>query len=73
MNITKVTGDGSPAELIYFVEKQNGERLDANEAANLINKVDIQRAAIVLGYQIQGALAQRKSNFYLAKARRMNS
>ncbi|XP_055506325.1 UPF0606 protein KIAA1549 isoform X2 [Leucoraja erinacea] len=58
VNITKVTGDGSPAELIYFVEKQNGERLDANEAANLINKVDIQRAAIVLGYQIQGALAQ---------------
>ncbi|XP_078273115.1 UPF0606 protein KIAA1549 [Rhinoraja longicauda] len=58
VNITKVTGDGSPAELIYFVEKQNGERLDANEAANLINKVDIQRAAIVLGYRIQGALAQ---------------
>ncbi|XP_069759262.1 UPF0606 protein KIAA1549 isoform X2 [Narcine bancroftii] len=58
VNITKISGDGSPAELIYFVEKQNGERLDANEAANLINKVDIQRAAIVLGYRIQGALAQ---------------
>ncbi|GCB65432.1 hypothetical protein scyTo_0009957, partial [Scyliorhinus torazame] len=58
VNITKVTGDGNPTELIYFVEKQNGERLDANEAANLINKVDIQRAAIVLGYRIQGALAQ---------------
>ncbi|XP_059833759.1 UPF0606 protein KIAA1549-like isoform X2 [Hypanus sabinus] len=58
VNITKIIGDGSPAELIYFVEKQNGERLNANEAANLINKVDIQRAAIVLGYQIQGALAQ---------------
>ncbi|XP_062915599.1 UPF0606 protein KIAA1549 [Mobula hypostoma] len=58
VNITKIIGDGSPAELIYFVEKQNGERLNANEAANLINKIDIQRAAIVLGYQIQGALAQ---------------
>ncbi|XP_048405322.1 UPF0606 protein KIAA1549 isoform X1 [Stegostoma tigrinum] len=58
VNITKITGDGNPTELIYFVEKQNGERLDANEAANLINKVDIQRAAIVLGYRIQGAVAQ---------------
>ncbi|XP_078424643.1 UPF0606 protein KIAA1549 isoform X2 [Cetorhinus maximus] len=58
VNITKITGDGNPTELIYFVEKQNGERLGANEAANLINKVDIQRAAIVLGYRIQGALAQ---------------
>ncbi|XP_067856011.1 UPF0606 protein KIAA1549 isoform X2 [Heptranchias perlo] len=58
VNITKITGEGNPAELIYFVEKQDGERLSANEAANLINKVDIQRAAIVLGYRIQGALAQ---------------
>ncbi|XP_060695537.1 UPF0606 protein KIAA1549 [Hemiscyllium ocellatum] len=58
VNITKITGDGNPTELIYFVEKQNGERLGANEAANLINKVDIQRAAIVLGYRIQGALAR---------------
>uniref|UniRef100_UPI00398ED0A4 UPF0606 protein KIAA1549 isoform X2 n=1 Tax=Pristiophorus japonicus TaxID=55135 RepID=UPI00398ED0A4 len=58
VNITKITGDGNPAKLIYFVEKQNGERIGANEAANLINKVDIQRAAIVLGYRIQGALAQ---------------
>ncbi|XP_072408596.1 UPF0606 protein KIAA1549 isoform X2 [Chiloscyllium punctatum] len=58
VNITKITGDENPTELIYFVEKQNGERLGANEAANLINKVDIQRAAIVLGYRIQGALAR---------------
>uniref|UniRef100_A0A4W3HKN7 KIAA1549 n=1 Tax=Callorhinchus milii TaxID=7868 RepID=A0A4W3HKN7_CALMI len=60
VNMTKIDGDGNPAELIYFVEQQSGQRLSAEDAANLMNKVDIQRAAIVLGYRIQGALAQRK-------------
>ncbi|XP_007908565.2 UPF0606 protein KIAA1549 [Callorhinchus milii] len=58
VNMTKIDGDGNPAELIYFVEQQSGQRLSAEDAANLMNKVDIQRAAIVLGYRIQGALAQ---------------
>lgn len=46
--------------MIYFVEGANGDRLPAVTTANLLNKLDVQRAAIVLGYRIQGILAQRK-------------
>lgn len=50
----------SPVMLVYFVEDQDGERLSAVKASDLINRVDIQKAAIILGYRIRGPVAQRE-------------
>lgn len=61
VNVSRLEGDDNPVQLIYFVENQDGERLSAVKSSDLINKVDLQRAAIILGYRIQGAIAQRKS------------
>ncbi|KAL6033179.1 hypothetical protein STEG23_031798, partial [Scotinomys teguina] len=58
VNVSRLEGDDNPVQLIYFVENQDGERLSASESSDLINKVDLQRAAIILGYRIQGAIAQ---------------
>ncbi|KAF6276039.1 hypothetical protein mRhiFer1_007316 [Rhinolophus ferrumequinum] len=58
VNVSRLEGDDSPVQLIYFVEDQDGERLSAVKSSDLINKIDIQRAAIILGYRIQGAIAQ---------------
>ncbi|XP_057624894.1 UPF0606 protein KIAA1549 homolog isoform X2 [Chionomys nivalis] len=58
VNVSRLEGDDNPVQLIYFVENQDGERLSATESSDLINKVDLQRAAIILGYRIQGAIAQ---------------
>ncbi|CAK6434373.1 unnamed protein product [Pipistrellus nathusii] len=58
VNVSRLEGDDDPAQLIYFVEDQDGERLSAGKSSDLINKIDIQRAAIILGYRIQGAVAQ---------------
>ncbi|XP_036037706.1 LOW QUALITY PROTEIN: UPF0606 protein KIAA1549 homolog [Onychomys torridus] len=58
VNVSRLEGDDNPVQLIYFVENQDGERLSAAESSDLINKVDLQRAAIILGYRIQGAIAQ---------------
>lgn len=60
VNVSRLEGDDNPVQLIYFVEDQDGERLSAVKSSDLINKIDIQRAAIILGYRIQGAVAQRK-------------
>lgn len=60
VNVSRLEGDDDPVQLIYFVEDQDGERLSAVKSSDLINKIDIQRAAIILGYRIQGAVAQRK-------------
>lgn len=59
--MSRLEGDDNPVQLIYFVEDQDGERLSAVKSSDLINKIDLQRAAIILGYRIQGAIAQRKS------------
>lgn len=60
VNVSRLEGDDNPVQLIYFVEDQDGERLSAVKSSDLINKMDLQRAAIILGYRIQGAIAQRK-------------
>ncbi|XP_069484837.1 UPF0606 protein KIAA1549 homolog isoform X2 [Ambystoma mexicanum] len=58
VNVSRLEGSDNPAALIYFVEDVYGERLSAAKAADLINVLNIQRAAIILGYRVQGVLAQ---------------
>ncbi|KAM6292860.1 UPF0606 protein KIAA1549 homolog isoform 2-T2 [Porphyrio hochstetteri] len=58
VNVSRLVGVDNPVELIYFVEDQDGERLSALKCSDLMNRVDIQRAAIILGYRIEGAVAQ---------------
>ncbi|XP_048193669.1 UPF0606 protein KIAA1549 homolog [Perognathus longimembris pacificus] len=58
VNVSRLEGEDNPVQLIYFVEDQDGERLSAVKSSDLINKIDLQRAAIILGYRIQGAIAQ---------------
>lgn len=53
-------GADHPLEIVYFVEGPSGQRMPADQAANLLNRVDVQRAAIILGYRVQGVLAQRE-------------
>lgn len=62
VNVSRLEGADFPVELVYFVEDQDGERLSAVKCSDLINRVNIQRAAIILGYRIQGTVAQRKSH-----------
>ncbi|XP_055078209.1 UPF0606 protein KIAA1549 [Periophthalmus magnuspinnatus] len=54
----RLAGEDHPLEIVYFVEGPDGERLPAAETAGLLNSLDVQRAAIVLGYRVQGILAQ---------------
>uniref|UniRef100_A0A8B9Q8Q3 KIAA1549 n=1 Tax=Apteryx owenii TaxID=8824 RepID=A0A8B9Q8Q3_APTOW len=58
VNVSRLDGADNPVELIYFVEDQDGERLSALKCSGLMNRVDIQRAAIILGYRIEGTVAQ---------------
>ncbi|XP_053111890.1 UPF0606 protein KIAA1549 homolog isoform X2 [Hemicordylus capensis] len=58
VNVSRIEGVDSPVMLVYFVEDQDGERLSAVKTSDLINRVDIQRAAIILGYRIRGPVAQ---------------
>ncbi|KAM3673966.1 UPF0606 protein KIAA1549 homolog [Ammospiza maritima maritima] len=58
VNVSRLLGVDNPVELIYFVEDQDGERLSALKCSDLMNRVDIQRAAIILGYRIEGSVAQ---------------
>lgn len=60
VQITRLAELDNPLEMIYFVEGANGERLPAVTTANLINRLDVQHAAILLGYRVQGILAQRE-------------
>ncbi|CAB1313570.1 unnamed protein product [Coregonus sp. 'balchen'] len=46
-----------PLEIVYFVEGPSGERQPAITTANMLNRLDVQRAAIILGYRVQGILA----------------
>lgn len=57
---TRLVGPDNPLEIIYFVEGANGKRLPATTTANMLNSLDMQHAAIVMGYRIQEILAQRK-------------
>ncbi|XP_069820148.1 UPF0606 protein KIAA1549 homolog isoform X2 [Dendropsophus ebraccatus] len=58
VNVSRLDGQDDPVQLVYFVEDQYGERLAADKASSLINDVNIQRAAIILGYRLQGVVAQ---------------
>uniref|UniRef100_A0A8C2BG86 Si:ch211-1e14.1 n=1 Tax=Cyprinus carpio TaxID=7962 RepID=A0A8C2BG86_CYPCA len=55
---TRLVGPDNPLEVIYFVEGANGQRLPAATTANMLNSLDMQHAAIIMGYRIQGILAQ---------------
>ncbi|KAF0041405.1 hypothetical protein F2P81_007303 [Scophthalmus maximus] len=57
VSASRLMGDDHPLEIVYFVEGPSGQRLPAVQAANLLNGLDVQRAAIVLGYRVQGILA----------------
>lgn len=54
-------GAERPLEVFYFVEGPAGERVPAEATAAAINRVDPQRAAIILGHRVQRPLAQRES------------
>ncbi|XP_036616225.1 UPF0606 protein KIAA1549 homolog [Trichosurus vulpecula] len=58
VNVSRLEGDDYPVQLIYFVEDQDGERLSAVKSSDMINRIDIQRAAIIMGYRIKGMIAQ---------------
>ncbi|XP_067359181.1 UPF0606 protein KIAA1549 isoform X3 [Channa argus] len=58
VSATRLPGVDNPLEIVYFVEGPSGQRVPAVETAKLLNRLDVQRAAIVLGYRVQGILAQ---------------
>ncbi|XP_073328474.1 UPF0606 protein KIAA1549 [Pagrus major] len=58
VSASRLVGADHPLEIVYFVEGPGGQRMPAVQAANLLNSMDVQRAAIVLGYRVQGILAQ---------------
>uniref|UniRef100_A0A3Q2NWV2 UPF0606 protein KIAA1549-like n=1 Tax=Fundulus heteroclitus TaxID=8078 RepID=A0A3Q2NWV2_FUNHE len=58
LSVSRLEGADNPAEMVYFVEGQNGRRMPAVQTADLLNSLDVQRAAIILGYRVQGILAQ---------------
>uniref|UniRef100_A0A3Q0RK17 Si:ch211-1e14.1 n=1 Tax=Amphilophus citrinellus TaxID=61819 RepID=A0A3Q0RK17_AMPCI len=58
VQVIQLVGDDHPLEIVYFVEGPSGQRIPAVQTANLLNTLDVQRAAIVLGYRVQGILAQ---------------
>lgn len=60
-------GVDDPLEIVYFVEGQGGERMPAAQTADLLNRLDVQRAAIILGYRVQGVLAQREYLWFYLK------
>lgn len=60
VSASRLVGVDHPLEIVYFVEGPSGQRVPAAQAANLLNNMDVQRAAIILGYRVQGILAQRE-------------
>ncbi|XP_029289458.1 UPF0606 protein KIAA1549 isoform X2 [Cottoperca gobio] len=58
VSASRLVGADHPLEIVYFVEGPSGQRTPAAQTANLLNSLDVQRAAIVLGYRVQGILAQ---------------
>ncbi|XP_074553921.1 UPF0606 protein KIAA1549 isoform X2 [Halichoeres trimaculatus] len=58
VRVSRMSGPERPLEILYFVEGPGGERIPAEAAAATLNRVDLQRAAIVLGHRVQRPLAQ---------------
>uniref|UniRef100_A0A4W5RDS5 Si:ch211-1e14.1 n=1 Tax=Hucho hucho TaxID=62062 RepID=A0A4W5RDS5_9TELE len=57
VSTTRLVGAEHPLEMVYFVEGPSEERQPAITTANMLNRLDVQRAAIILGYRVEGILA----------------
>ncbi|XP_077372707.1 UPF0606 protein KIAA1549 isoform X4 [Festucalex cinctus] len=58
VSMNRPVGVDHPLEVVYFVERPDGQRVPAVEMANILNSLDVQKAAIILGYRVEGLLAQ---------------
>ncbi|XP_040886121.1 UPF0606 protein KIAA1549 [Toxotes jaculatrix] len=58
VRVARLSGAERPLEVLYFVEGPSGERIPAETTAATLNRLDLQRAAIVLGHRVQRPLAQ---------------
>ncbi|CAL8242301.1 unnamed protein product [Merluccius merluccius] len=58
VRVARLSGPERPLEVLYFVEGPGGERVPAEITAATLNRLDLQRAAIVLGHRMQRPLAQ---------------
>ncbi|XP_042259298.1 UPF0606 protein KIAA1549 [Thunnus maccoyii] len=58
VRVARLSGAERPLEVLYFVEGPAGERIPAEVTAETLNRLDPQRAAIVLGHRVQRPLAQ---------------
>ncbi|XP_041832990.1 UPF0606 protein KIAA1549 [Melanotaenia boesemani] len=58
VRVSRLSGPERPLEVFYFVEGPGGERFSAEVTAATLNRLDLQRAAIVLGHKVQRPLAQ---------------
>lgn len=61
VRVARLSGVEHPLEVFYFVEGPSGERIPAEVTVATLNRLDLQRAAIVLGHRVQRPLAQRES------------
>ncbi|XP_038833534.1 UPF0606 protein KIAA1549 [Salvelinus namaycush] len=58
VRVSRLAGSGRTLEVVYFVEGPEGERVPADATAATLNRLELQRAAIVLGHRVQRPLAQ---------------
>ncbi|XP_051917560.1 UPF0606 protein KIAA1549 isoform X5 [Hippocampus zosterae] len=58
VSMNRPVGVDHPLEVVYFVERPDGQRVPAVETSNILNSLDVQKAAIILGYRVEGVLAQ---------------
>ncbi|XP_061773854.1 UPF0606 protein KIAA1549-like isoform X4 [Nerophis ophidion] len=58
VTMNRMVGMDHPLEVVYFVEGSDGQRVPAVKTADILNSLDVQKAAIILGYRVQGILAQ---------------
>ncbi|XP_037098946.1 UPF0606 protein KIAA1549-like isoform X1 [Syngnathus acus] len=58
VRVARMSGVERPLEVLYFAEGPGGARIPAEETADTLNGLDLQRAAIVLGHKVQRPLAQ---------------
>ncbi|XP_055087836.1 UPF0606 protein KIAA1549 [Periophthalmus magnuspinnatus] len=68
VRVAKLSGAERPLEVLYFVEGPGGERIPAEVTAATLNRLDLQRAAIVLGHRVQRPLAQSVETLTLPPA-----
>ncbi|XP_077565256.1 UPF0606 protein KIAA1549 isoform X2 [Stigmatopora nigra] len=58
VRVARLPGPQLPLEIFYFAEGPEGTRISAEKTAQTLNSLDLQRAAIVLGHQVQRPLAR---------------